>query len=143
MTNYARGTAFEMKCAAYLAERGWFVIRSAGSHGLADVVAIAPAAVVFVQCKATGTIRGSEWNRLWEAAQAVNTLPVLAQYGHKPSGEILWLQLTGIHQESSREWPWQPWNPTELAATGTNARTAAKAAELELERLQRPPGRMP
>ncbi len=39
-TNYARGAKFERQTKVLLEQHGWFVIRSAGSKGLVDLVAI-------------------------------------------------------------------------------------------------------
>jgi hypothetical protein len=40
MTQYARGVRKEYELVKELREAGWHVIRAAGSHGLADVIAI-------------------------------------------------------------------------------------------------------
>jgi hypothetical protein len=50
-TNYARGRALEHKVARELRARGFMVVRSAGSHGLADLVALAPSSTTLIQCK--------------------------------------------------------------------------------------------
>lgn len=42
-TAYARGTAFERRVKAALERAGWLVLRSAGSHSPADLVAWSPA----------------------------------------------------------------------------------------------------
>lgn len=49
MTNYDKGARLEYKARDALSERGYTVIRSAGSHGAADLVALKADDVVLVQ----------------------------------------------------------------------------------------------
>lgn len=49
MTNYGKGARLEYKCRDLLVERGYTVIRSAGSKGAADLVAVSGADVVLIQ----------------------------------------------------------------------------------------------
>lgn len=58
-TNYQRGVLVEHKAAQELEALGYLVIRAAGSHGPADLVAIGPAGVRLVQCKRTKAKPGS------------------------------------------------------------------------------------
>lgn len=54
MTNYSRGAAYERKVKKEYEEAGFLVIRSAGSKGPVDLVAIYPGFdqyVVLIQCK--------------------------------------------------------------------------------------------
>jgi Holliday junction resolvase len=51
--NYIRGVAIERKCMEMLDKEGYFCIRSAGSHGLADIVAIDLNFVRLIQLKRT------------------------------------------------------------------------------------------
>lgn len=53
-TAYARGAAFERRVRDALEARGWWVIRSAGSHSPADLVAWGPTACWMVQAKRSG-----------------------------------------------------------------------------------------
>lgn len=48
---YRRGRALEYRVKKWLEERGFHVIRSAGSHGRYDLVAISDREIVFIQCK--------------------------------------------------------------------------------------------
>jgi hypothetical protein len=52
-SRYHRGRAFEYRVASLLRAAGWTVIRSAGSHGPFDLVAVRPARVVLLQLKAS------------------------------------------------------------------------------------------
>lgn len=49
MSNYARGVRLEHKCRDFFIAQGYTVIRSAGSKGAADLVAISGNDVVLVQ----------------------------------------------------------------------------------------------
>ncbi len=52
-TNYQKGRAKEYQIKKQLESEGWTVLRSAGSHGFADLVAIHQElrVIKFVQCK--------------------------------------------------------------------------------------------
>ena len=80
MTQYTRGTAFERAIAKRFVDDGYFVVRAAGSHGVADLVALKPTQVVLVQCKlgGPGELTRTEWNTFLEAARRVRAAPVVA-----------------------------------------------------------------
>lgn len=52
MPNYARGASYERKARGALESMGYSVIRSAGSHGPADLCGLSPHNVILVQVKA-------------------------------------------------------------------------------------------
>ncbi len=55
MNNYAKGRRFEYKIKWYLESKRFTVIRSSGSHGKYDIVAIKwckHTTIIFIQCKA-------------------------------------------------------------------------------------------
>lgn len=142
MTGAARGIYLERRVAEDLATRGWFTIRAAGSHGVADVVAIRPGETVFIQCKTDGQIRGTEWNRLYEICHGLGTVPLVAQWETKTHRKIMYVQITGPHKAHSRDWDFCRWAPITAAAIPAMAKeTAAKVQALELERLNRVPRR--
>jgi Holliday junction resolvase len=88
-TRYARGRQFEYRVRDKYAKKGWFTIRSAGSKGVADIVAIHPAGIIhFIQCKNHGAISREERIRLAETAYKYGALPIVAQQGHK-RGQIM------------------------------------------------------
>ena len=76
MSNYTRGRSFEHYVKEKLEAQGWWVTRSAGSKGEADLIAIRPGClsnqidrVWLVQCKAGKTkISGKEKAALIELA---------------------------------------------------------------------------
>jgi Holliday junction resolvase len=51
LTNYSRGAAFERKIKKQYEAEGYYVIRSAGSKGPLDLVALKHDSFVFIQCK--------------------------------------------------------------------------------------------
>lgn len=112
---------------------GWYVTRSAGSHGPADLVAVAPSRirtagyphddeqvptaslVLFVQAKLGGPGRVSpgEWNGLLETARHYGGLAVIA---HRPErGNVQFLRVTGEKPDRGKRGPappclvWSPW----------------------------------
>jgi len=78
MTNYANGYAFERTVAGDLNTDGYLVIRSGGSHGAADLVALKPGQVLLVQAKTNGLISVTDWNELLGIAERVGAVPLLA-----------------------------------------------------------------
>jgi len=58
MTNYAAGRRAEWKARDYFKAQGCDVVRSAGSKGLADLVALCPRDVVLIQVKRT---KNGQW----------------------------------------------------------------------------------
>lgn len=51
ITNYQAGASVERRIKEKLEDKGYFVVRSAGSHGLADLVVISPHIVELIQVK--------------------------------------------------------------------------------------------
>lgn len=81
MTNkrYQSGRNFEYRVKRYFETQGYFVVRSAGSKGIADLIAISPDGTVsLVQCKLYGTISVKEYEELRETALKFKALPVIA-----------------------------------------------------------------
>jgi Holliday junction resolvase len=69
MSNYSRGANFERRVAKYFEKRGWFVIRSAGSHSPIDLVALKAGEVKLIQCKIDGVLSSAERQQLHELAR--------------------------------------------------------------------------
>jgi Holliday junction resolvase len=71
----------------HLHDRGWCVIRSAGSHGAADVVAVKPGVVLLVQAKISLERLGSrEWTTLYDLSVQAGALAIVA---YRPSMRTL------------------------------------------------------
>jgi len=82
--NYQKGRAFEYKIKKAYEKSGYLVFRSAGSHSIADLIAIHPSGLVhLIQCKATSfeKIDKKEIETLKRIANMYNTKPVIA-YKH-------------------------------------------------------------
>lgn len=101
MNHYAAGTRFEHKTRDNLTDNGYEVIRAAGSKGSSkvDLVAVKPGQWLFIQCKATGALGPSEWDRILEVAGWVGAVPLLAANGPRGRG-ITYIRLLGPKRRS-------------------------------------------
>jgi len=89
--NRAAGDRFERRVRGLLESRGWWVIRAAGSHGIADLVAIRAGITLLVQAKISGRLSPAEWNGLVELGQKTGARPIMVE---RPSvRSILWWEL--------------------------------------------------
>lgn len=116
MNQYRRGSDFERKVAEHLTTNGYLVVRAAGSHGHADLVALKPGQVLLVQCKLTGAsaVRPGEWNGFYAAAVGVGAVPLIAW---RPArGQIGFLRMTATKTgvQGVRP-PCVPWVADEIA----------------------------
>lgn len=55
-TPYQRGYQFELRVRKHLEDKGWFVIRAAGSRSAVDLVALRQGQVLLVQCRRDGRL---------------------------------------------------------------------------------------
>lgn len=119
MSNARRGSAFENKVKADLTKRGWYVVRAAGSHGHADLLAVSSDEVAFVQAKlgGPGAFPPAEWNALYETALTFGGVPVVV---HRPKrGRLEYLRMIapkvdrGVRGPAA---PCEPWEPATYAA---------------------------
>ena len=63
--NYVNGANFERKVKAELENKGWLCFRTAGSHGVADIIAIRHSTVPHIfQCKISNKITPGEREKL-------------------------------------------------------------------------------
>jgi Holliday junction resolvase len=115
MTHYATGRRFEWKCRDDLFDNGYEVIRAAGSKGgsKVDLIALKPGQLLFVQCKATGTLPPGEWDRLVEVSGWVGAVPLLAANGPRGRG-VVYTQLLGVKRRGCRTQPCQPFRLDEI-----------------------------
>jgi Holliday junction resolvase len=101
---YKLGRQFEVSVREQLRRRGYFVIRSYGSKGLVDEVAVGRQGVLFVQAKRLGSISSREWNALYELAREHGATPVVAmKLSERVTG---YFRLDGPRVFRSREKPW-------------------------------------
>jgi len=105
VTNYRTGVRLEYRAMELLRRRGWYVVRSAGSHGRADLIALSPTDghAVLIQCK-TGSLHHEEWQRLRETAIRYHATPIIAAW-NETRRKVVWLVITGDHTPGSHDWP--------------------------------------
>lgn len=127
--HYAKGTRFERKVRMDLEALGYSVIRAAGSKGDAkvDLIAFHPSRpMMLVQCKTSGKIPKSEWDRLYEVAgwYPAACVPVLASNGARGQG-VAYEAIEGLRvpyartQPSRRYLPGLTGEPPELVEHGS------------------------
>ena len=79
MTNYARGAVFERTVKADLEAKDYFAMRSAGSHGIVDIVAINKGGEPWmVQCKIDGRMDRQDRAELSRKAELYCFIPIMA-----------------------------------------------------------------
>ena len=84
MSNYSRGANFERRVRDYFEKGGWFVIRSAGSHSLIDLVALKGGEVQLIQCKTDGVLSSIERAQLQELTRETGCRVYLfSRFGRK------------------------------------------------------------
>jgi len=82
--NYRRGYNFELRVKRSLEKRGFFVVRSSGSHGPADLLAVSKdGKVLAVQCKLDGYLPPKEFRKLLVLAARYPVTPYLASKNEK------------------------------------------------------------
>lgn len=110
---YRAGRGFEYDVRDELEARGFFVVRAAGSCGVADLVALGQCQqhqVLLVQCKRDGRCPPREWNPLYDIAFQHQAIPLIAMQGER-TGEILYRLLTGVKVPGGPRSPWEPFIP--------------------------------
>lgn len=110
-TKYAQGRQFEYKVRDYLVEHGFFVIRSAGSKGVVDLVAFKTKEILFIQAKRTGILPPHEWNSLYWLATDLGAVPLMAQ---EPSGRGQSVQLFILQAPKTGRGERQPLHPYKI-----------------------------
>lgn len=93
MTQYQRGVRFEYKVKQAYEARGCYVVRSAGSHGLFDLIAIDEHGVEGVQCKYGADITDSEFMQLREFARKHPHISVVCAHA-RPREKIRYTVIT-------------------------------------------------
>ena len=112
MTNYSRGYRFESTIAGQLRQDGYFCVRSGGSHGVADVVALKPGQILLIQAKIDGNCTVAEWNELFATALQLGAVPLLAWRPKR--GVIEYRRLTGLRIVRG-ERPAEVWTADEVS----------------------------
>jgi Holliday junction resolvase len=107
------GTVRENRVKELLEDDGYFVVRSAGSGGVADLVALKPGQVLLVQCKSEAYLAPHEWNGLWFTSVNTRAIPIHA--AKLPgSRQVVWHRLTGPKTVVTKRPPWVEWSADEV-----------------------------
>jgi hypothetical protein len=153
-----RGTALELAVRREFDASGYRTMRAAASQGSikADIIAIKPGQVVFVQAKRHGPKRAAsgravdvppaEWNALLEAALWVPGRGGVALIATGIPTSIMYYEITGMKGPGTRAIPWRAWTLDEVAAEPAHAgalpvelTTPNRAGRDLLDRLTYPP----
>lgn len=78
-TKYRLGREIEYRVRDQLKELGFIAMRSPASKTPIDVMAVRKDCVLLVQCKRGGALPPSEWNELYDIAEPVGAIPVMAE----------------------------------------------------------------
>ena len=105
MTNYQRGRTFEYQVRDHLQDRGFVVVRSAGSHTPADLVALGDLVPWLVQVKRDGRLPEAERQAILQMAKRSRAWPILARY--QTSLPHIAIILLGVTPEA--DWPLPHW----------------------------------
>jgi Holliday junction resolvase len=116
-TNYRRGADFERRVVKDLEGRGWSVVRSAGSHKPADVVAMLHGSTVCVQCKRDARLPPAEWNKFWKWCENGGATPVMASVPKSGRG-IRYHLLNGTKEHRGKQ-PMEEWKGDTNGVSGT------------------------
>lgn len=124
MTHYARGRAFEYRIKKQLEKLGYFVIRSAGSHGLVDLVMFGPALgadhdTTLIQAKLTNKITKAERDEFDAFAKRLGFPGVIA---YNDKGRIIY-SYNGTHL-----------TPKKVGGGGISAQYLASLSTIEIAR---------
>lgn len=100
----------ERRTKAKLERDGYYVMKSAGSKGVADLLAIKAGQILMIQCKLDSYVGPQAWNDLWNTAQRAGAVPVVVG-----RGQAVW-RLVGPKDGSGSRQPWEPWTWDQAAA---------------------------
>lgn len=78
-TQYQLGRSFEYRTRDLLLRAGYYVVRSAQSKGLVDLVALSKGRVLLVQCKRGGLLDKDEWDALFALGEKIGGIPVFTE----------------------------------------------------------------
>lgn len=112
MTKYSAGADFERRVGAGFALDGYFVVRSAGSRGVCDLVAIKLGQVLLVQVKRTNPVLPPTARfDLVLAAERIGAVPLVA-FQPAPRKPVEFRRLTGYEAGQ-----WEPFYLDEIEAS--------------------------
>lgn len=98
--NYRHGYSFELRVKKYLESCGFFVVRSSGSHGVADLVAIKTdyeQKIYLIQCKAgKGYISKTEMFNLYKQSTDIDAYGILCTRNEKNRLVFEWVKSSNL-----------------------------------------------
>lgn len=104
---YRQGQELEQEVKRHLQDNGYHVVRSAGSKGAVDLVALKRGEVLVVQCKLDGDVPGAERITFFSLACSVGAVCLVARW-HKPSARaariVAYEELTSAAPGGRRGW---------------------------------------
>jgi Holliday junction resolvase len=116
-----QGAAFELKVMHALEEHGYTCLRSSGSRGAVDVVAVGPAKpfndhawirtpLLFIQCKITNpVIPPYERNAVQELATRAGAVPLVAHWAKDPETKLMRVHYRLLTGPGPKDWAhWAP-----------------------------------
>jgi Holliday junction resolvase len=92
VNQYRRGSRFELQVKKMFEARGYYVMKSAGSRGIADLIALDKVSAqecgphILIQCKLDGVMSEKEKSELVQLAILTHTTAMLV---YKADGEII------------------------------------------------------
>jgi len=102
-TMYRLGRQVEYAVRDALKKAGFFTLRSPRSGGPVDVIAIRRGLILLIQCKRSLGLGPSEWNDIFNLADSVGAIAILAG---RPTGRgLVYYQLTGRKDGSKHKQP--------------------------------------
>ena len=77
--SYRKGASFEYRIKNDLEKNGYYVMRSAGSHGIVDLIALKFGEMLLIQAKSNSLILNyQEWNAVVKLSRDVGGTPIHA-----------------------------------------------------------------
>lgn len=107
MSKYRLGADLERAAKAALEADGYYVIKSAGSKGIADLIALKIGEVLVVQCKLDGYLLPMDRVKTILLAARLAAVPVVAMWvptGPRGGRTVGFVQLTGTGPADNRLW---------------------------------------
>jgi Holliday junction resolvase len=112
-----QGRDNEHQAMKQLAAAGYeLVMRSAGSKGVADVIALKPGQVLLVQAKRNGNMTVAEWNGLYSLAVRLGCVPLAARRENPRRVTLTFWRLTAAKDGTPRRQPRELFLLDEVAA---------------------------
>jgi holliday junction resolvase Hjr len=108
-SNYRAGGDLERAAKAHLEDNGYYVVKSAGSKGTADLVAIKRGEILLIQCKRAGfTMAPAERIKLRQLAAELGGVPLCGSWvkNGRAARSVGFMELISMGPAGTR--PWTP-----------------------------------